>query len=89
MNPNQVKIEIELKHVEESIEVSNNVPETPVESDGHENLFDDEQPSCRLCFGTDLDDSDLIEPCLCKGTMAKVHRKCLEEWLNISGYDQM
>lgn len=82
MNPNQVKIGLELKNAEESIEVSS-IPETAHETDGRDNLFDDEQPSCRLCFGTALDDSDLIEPCLCKGTIAKVHRKCLEKWLNI------
>lgn len=84
MNLNQEKVEVKLKNVEESIEVG--VSETISDTDGHNNLFDDdEKPSCRQCFGTSYDDSDLIEPCLCKGTIAKVHRKCLERWLNLSG----
>lgn len=80
MNPNQVKVEIKLKNANENVAVS--IPETV--HDGRIN-FDNEQSSCRICFGTALDDSDLIEPCLCKGTIAKVHRKCLEKWLNIRG----
>lgn len=52
--------------------------------DGHDQS-DEDQVSCRLCYGTRHDDSNLIEPCLCKGTMAKVHRKCLEKWLNRVG----
>lgn len=40
---------------------------------------------CRLCYGTKYDDNSLIQPCLCKGTMAKVHRQCLEKWLNRVG----
>lgn len=37
---------------------------------------------CRICFGTQYNDTTLIEPCLCKGTVGKVHRQCLERWLN-------
>lgn len=49
-------------------------------------LVDDEEtPLCRLCYGTKYDDISLIEPCSCKGTMAKVHRQCLERWLSHSG----
>lgn len=44
--------------------------------------FADEKPFCRLCYDTKYDDSTLIEPCSCKGTMAKVHVQCLEKWLN-------
>lgn len=85
MEPNQVNVEIKLKKAEQSMEVS--VPEIINDIDGlQNNLFDeDEQPCCRLCFGTAQDDSDLIEPCLCKGTIAKVHRKCLEKWFNFCG----
>lgn len=77
MNPNQVKFGKELKIVQESVKLS-----IPGIDDGHDNL-NDELPSCRICFGTSSDDSDLIQPCLCKGTLAKVHRKCLERWLNL------
>lgn len=45
----------------------------------------EENPFCRLCYGTKYDDSTLIEPCRCKGTVAKVHRQCLEKWLNRTG----
>lgn len=80
MNRNQEKIEIELKDVEDV-----SVPKAIDNADGHNNnSFDDEPPPCRLCFCSDYDDSDLIEPCLCKGTIAKVHRKCLERWLTKS-----
>lgn len=79
MNPNRVKVGKELKIVQENVTVA---PEgAPKFDDGHD--LDGELPSCRICFGTSLDDSDLIEPCLCKGTIAKVHRKCLEKWLNL------
>lgn len=47
--------------------------------------FDEEKPFCRLCYDTKYDDSTLIEPCSCKGTMSKVHKKCLEKWLNRNG----
>lgn len=47
--------------------------------------FHEEKPFCRLCYDTKYDDSTLIEPCLCKGTMSKVHKKCLEKWLNRIG----
>lgn len=75
MSSNQVK-------VEEIIAV-NNIPGLGPKINGHRNHFDDEQSLCRICFGTSIDDSDLIEPCLCKGTIAKVHRNCLERWLNL------
>lgn len=78
MNPNQDKVKIELKHPEQSIRA--NVPRT-INTD---NTFDDERLFCRFRYGTDNDDSDLIEPCLCKGTIAKVHRNCMEKWVNIS-----
>lgn len=75
MNPNQVNVSIELKNAEE----------TPQQTDDDRDNFHAEQPLCRICYGTAFDDGDLIEPCLCKGTIAKVHRKCLEKWLNRRG----
>lgn len=47
--------------------------------------FDEEKPFCRLCYDTKYDDSSLIKPCLCKGSMGNVHKKCLEHWLNRCG----
>lgn len=46
---------------------------------------DDDRPFCRLCYGTKYDDTTLIEPCSCKGTVAHVHKQCLNKWLNRSG----
>lgn len=41
-------------------------------------------PPCRICHEPPTD--DMVEPCKCKGEMAKVHLQCLEpimeEWLN-------
>lgn len=52
---------------------------------GSQSQSDDEHVFCRFCYGTKYDDDNLIEPCLCKGSVAKVHRKCLEKWLNRIG----
>ncbi|KAL3268816.1 hypothetical protein HHI36_007912 [Cryptolaemus montrouzieri] len=35
---------------------------------------------CRICYGADSNE-ELITPCRCKGTVAYVHRSCLETWL--------
>lgn len=79
MKPNQVNVKIELENAGKISEIITGI-------DGQDDYNDDdEKPSCRLCFGTAHDDSDLIEPCLCRGTIAKVHRKCLEKWLNVRG----
>ena len=36
--------------------------------------------TCRICLDTDDDDRELISPCNCSGTMALVHRDCLQHW---------
>lgn len=41
--------------------------------------------TCRVCYGSENKCEILIEPCYCKGTMAKVHRQCLEKWFDSSG----
>ncbi|XP_072380457.1 E3 ubiquitin-protein ligase MARCHF3-like [Diabrotica undecimpunctata] len=38
---------------------------------------------CRICYDSEKDE-DLITPCNCKGTVAFVHRSCLETWLGES-----
>ncbi|KAG5898274.1 hypothetical protein JTB14_008618 [Gonioctena quinquepunctata] len=38
---------------------------------------------CRICYDCDKEE-DLITPCNCKGTVAFVHRSCLETWLGES-----
>ncbi|KAL1491890.1 hypothetical protein ABEB36_012413 [Hypothenemus hampei] len=39
---------------------------------------------CRICYDNEKNE-DLIAPCHCKGTVAFVHRSCLENWLSESG----
>ncbi|KAJ8917715.1 hypothetical protein NQ315_005164 [Exocentrus adspersus] len=36
--------------------------------------------ACRICYDNDKDE-ELINPCRCRGTVAFVHRTCLEIWL--------
>lgn len=66
---------------------SSNVVETSKKNPSNNNIdeLEEDEVFCRLCYGTKYDDSSLIEPCLCKGTVAKVHRQCLEKWLNRIG----
>ena len=46
--------------------------------DGNELLFEnDHSKECRICFSNDSL-NDMISPCLCSGTIAYVHRKCLD-----------
>ncbi|XP_063241160.1 E3 ubiquitin-protein ligase MARCHF11-like [Bacillus rossius redtenbacheri] len=40
---------------------------------------------CRICLG--LSEEELLSPCRCVGTLAFVHRSCLEKWLSIAGRD--
>ncbi|CAD6569062.1 MAG: hypothetical protein CYPHOPRED_003043 [Cyphobasidiales sp. Tagirdzhanova-0007] len=49
----------------------------PKAEHGHE-----DEPLCRICFsGADEEDlGRLISPCLCRGTVAKVHVGCLNRW---------
>ncbi|XP_066253400.1 E3 ubiquitin-protein ligase MARCHF3-like [Euwallacea similis] len=39
---------------------------------------------CRICYDNEKPE-ELIAPCHCKGTVAFVHRSCLENWLGESG----
>lgn len=44
---------------------------------------------CRICYDSD-DNSDLIQPCKCSGTMKYIHRKCLNKWrLTTTSIDSM
>ncbi|ROI48908.1 E3 ubiquitin-protein ligase MARCH3 [Anabarilius grahami] len=43
-----------------------------------------EEPFCRICHeGSSA--GDLLSPCECAGSLAMVHRVCLEHWLTASG----
>ncbi|KAM9820190.1 E3 ubiquitin-protein ligase MARCHF3-like [Neosynchiropus ocellatus] len=43
-----------------------------------------ETPMCRICHEDDLHE-ELLTPCQCLGSLATVHRTCLEHWLSSSG----
>lgn len=43
-----------------------------------------ENPMCRICHEGSLQE-ELLSPCECLGTMATIHRSCLEHWLSASG----
>lgn len=44
------------------------------------NLYFEEDLLCRICYD-DSSQEILVVPCNCKGTMAFVHKSCLERWL--------
>ena len=39
---------------------------------------------CRFCFEDENDDSKIISPCMCKGSMKYVHHTCLIKWIQSS-----
>jgi len=48
----------------------------------------DEPPQCRICM-SDVNDENselgkLFAPCMCKGSVGLVHRKCLDRWRTLS-----
>lgn len=43
---------------------------------------------CRICLQPDEDESNkCISPCLCRGTISKVHQICLESWLRQTNFN--
>mmetsp|Transcript_8991 Transcript_8991/g.13518 ORF Transcript_8991/g.13518 Transcript_8991/m.13518 type:complete len:384 (-) Transcript_8991:101-1252(-) len=38
------------------------------------------EPVCRFCFETEDSDNALVSPCMCSGTQAFVHIRCLRRW---------
>lgn len=43
-----------------------------------------ENPMCRICHDSAAQE-ELLSPCECSGTLATIHRSCLEHWLSASG----
>lgn len=43
-----------------------------------------ENPMCRICHEGGVQE-ELLSPCECSGTLATIHRSCLEHWLSASG----
>ncbi|ODN01390.1 E3 ubiquitin-protein ligase MARCH3 [Orchesella cincta] len=62
--------------------VDNAVPE-PDSALRPSQSYDSYEDVCRICHDNPSK-LELISPCLCKGSMSKVHRTCLERWLGES-----
>ena len=46
-------------------------------------------PTCRICYCTEEEiESDLIQPCICSGSMKYIHYTCLQQWLKSKGFDK-
>ncbi|KAL2088972.1 hypothetical protein ACEWY4_015871 [Coilia grayii] len=43
-----------------------------------------DEPFCRICHEGGRGGEELLSPCECAGSMAMVHRACLERWLTAS-----
>ncbi|KAK9532971.1 hypothetical protein VZT92_010328 [Zoarces viviparus] len=43
-----------------------------------------ETPMCRICHDSGAQE-ELLSPCDCSGSLAPIHRSCLEHWLSASG----
>ena len=59
------------------------------ESEGEKKEFElhsflNDEKICRICYGGEKYDNELIHPCLCKGTQKYIHLKCLQEWRKIN-----
>ena len=39
-----------------------------------------EEPLCRICQEGKIPNTELLQPCLCKGHLKFVHRSCLDQW---------
>lgn len=57
------------------------IPEEPQDL---ENLTETMPVTCRICY-EDVHLRQSISPCLCKGTIAKVHTDCITTWIQTSG----
>ena len=44
---------------------------------------EEEEKRCRLCYGGE-EDSPLVQPCACNGSMKWIHEHCLEQWRRTS-----
>lgn len=79
----EVPAEPENVKVESSEYVADNAPEEIVEVSNHS--LDE---MCRICHGGDMlvtEFGPMISACACRGTVGRVHVKCLERWLTESG----
>lgn len=50
-------------------------------SEEEDSLLESQRPSCRICGSKDSTNKSLIRPCDCSGSIAHIHRACLEKWI--------
>lgn len=53
----------------------------------HQECCNGQADICRICF-CGVSTESLLAPCMCKGSLAKVHKTCLETWLGNQAMDQ-
>lgn len=68
----------------EQISLSNSVCSQDKSEERSRSKLCAENPMCRICHEGGLQEA-LVAPCECLGTMATIHRSCLEHWLSASG----
>lgn len=81
-NYNEKEDRNENEIIKQVIDVGENTDREEEEISSHS--LDD---MCRICHSGDAvsDAGNLISACLCRGTIGRVHVKCLERWLTESG----
>lgn len=40
--------------------------------------------TCRICYDEEHKNNRLLAPCICKGSIAYIHQKCLRDWVRVS-----
>ncbi|XP_049823855.1 uncharacterized protein LOC109604342 isoform X1 [Aethina tumida] len=75
----EIDIPLGRRHAETNIPNSNVTDlETPAANDAQ---------ICRICLDSGSREA-LIQPCTCRGTVARVHLKCLERWIRESNHSR-
>ncbi|XP_074085122.1 E3 ubiquitin-protein ligase MARCHF1 isoform X2 [Macrotis lagotis] len=74
-----------ISHLEEPVApktcVTNTAQELPA---SYDDRCDDDSEVCRICHCEGDDESPLITPCRCTGTLRFVHQACLHQWIKSS-----
>ena len=64
----QLHLKTDIKYMQSSLKLSINNPKS--------------KRTCRICYSEDnTDDSPLIQPCQCSGSMKYIHLSCLRKWI--------
>ena len=64
----QLQLKTDIKYMQSSLKLSTNNPKS--------------KRTCRICYSEDnTDESPLIQPCQCSGSMKYIHLACLRKWI--------